>query len=93
MGTVLVALWLLAAASGPEAFATAQWLAGSILGQLILFGYSWALLHHMIGGLRHFVWDVGAGYSLTARMALAKYGLFASLALTVLIWAIALALR
>ena len=55
VGTVLLAIWLLAAATSPEAFATVQALWGSILGRLVLLGYTWALVHHALGGLRHFI--------------------------------------
>jgi succinate dehydrogenase / fumarate reductase, cytochrome b subunit len=89
-GTILIALWLMAAASGPLAFGWAQTFAGSWLGLLVLFGYTWALLHHMLGGLRHFVWDLGKGYGLAARMNLAKFGLIGSAVLTVLLWLIVL---
>jgi succinate dehydrogenase / fumarate reductase cytochrome b subunit len=91
LGTVLVAAWLIAAASGPSAFETAQAIAGSILGRLVLFGYSFVLLHHMVGGLRHFVWDLGYGYDPVSRMSLAKYSVFVSGGLTILLWIIALA--
>jgi succinate dehydrogenase / fumarate reductase cytochrome b subunit len=90
-GTVLIAAWLIAAASGPAAYETAQAIAGSILGRLVLFGYSFALLHHMVGGLRHFVWDTGRGYDPETRMALAKYSVFVSGGLTILLWIIVLA--
>lgn len=93
VGTVLIAAWLVAAASGPAAFETAQWLAGSILGRLVLFGYSFALLHHMVGGLRHFVWDMGHGYDPQTRMNLAKYSVFVSGGLTLLVWIIVLVAR
>lgn len=92
-GTVLIAAWLVAAASGPTAFETAQWIAGSILGRLVLFLYSFALLHHMVGGLRHFVWDMGKGYELQTRMNLAKYSVFVSGGLTLLVWIVAYAVR
>ena len=92
-GTVLIAAWLVAAASGPAAFETAQWIAGSILGRLVLFGYSFALLHHMVGGLRHFVWDLGYGYEPQTRMNLAKYSVFVSGGLTLLVWIVVLATR
>jgi succinate dehydrogenase / fumarate reductase cytochrome b subunit len=92
-GTVLIAAWLVAAASGPAAFEAAQACAGSFLGRLIMFGYSFALLHHMVGGLRHFVWDMGRGYDPETRMSLAKYSIFVSAGLTVLVWAIALSVR
>ncbi len=93
VGTLLIALWLVAAASGPAAYDTAQWIAGSILGRLVLFGYSFALLHHMVGGLRHFVWDMGHGYDPQTRMNLARYSVFVSGGLTILVWIVALALR
>lgn len=93
LGTVLIAAWLVAAASGPTAFDAAQAIAGSLLGRLVLFLYSFSLIHHMLGGLRHFVWDMGKGYELQTRMNLAKFTLIGSVSLTVLIWIVALALR
>jgi succinate dehydrogenase / fumarate reductase cytochrome b subunit len=93
LGTVLIAAWLVAAASGPAAFGTAQAIAGSFIGRLILFLYSFSLIHHMLGGLRHFIWDMGKGYELQTRMSLAKFTLFGSAGLTVLIWIVALILR
>lgn len=92
-GTVLIAAWLVAAAAGPAAFETAQWIAGSILGRLVLFLYSFALLHHMVGGLRHFVWDMGYGYEPHTRMSMAKYSVFVSGGLTLLVWIVAYAVR
>ncbi|PTM40784.1 succinate dehydrogenase, cytochrome b556 subunit [Bosea sp. 124] len=92
-GTVLVAAWLVAAASGPAAFDTAQAIAGSFLGRLVLFLYSFALLHHMVGGLRHFVWDMGHGYEPETRMNMAKYSVFVSGGLTLLVWIVAYAVR
>ncbi|CAN5272722.1 succinate dehydrogenase, cytochrome b556 subunit [soil metagenome] len=92
-GTVLIAAWLVAAASGPAAFETAQWIAGSLLGRLVLFLYSFALLHHMVGGLRHFVWDMGHGYEPQTRMNMAKYSVLVSGGLTLLVWIVAYAVR
>lgn len=92
-GTVLIAAWLVAAASGPAAYATAQAIAGSFLGRIVLFLYSFALLHHMAGGVRHLIWDTGRGFDLQSRMALAKYSVFVSGGLTLLVWIIAYAVR
>ncbi len=93
LGTVLIAAWLVAAASGPVAFDTAQAIAGSFIGRLALFLYSFSLIHHMVGGLRHFVWDLGHGYDPQTRMNMAKFSLAVSAPLTVLIWIVALVLR
>ncbi len=92
-GTVLIAAWLVAAASGPAAFDTAQAIAGSWFGLLVLFGYSFVLLHHMAGGVRHFIWDMGKGYDPQTRMNLAKYSVVVSGGLTLLVWIVALAVR
>jgi succinate dehydrogenase / fumarate reductase, cytochrome b subunit len=76
-----------------QAFAIANGFLGSWLGILILFGYTWALLHHMLGGLRHLVWDFGVGLGKDARNALAWGTAIGSGTLTVLIWAVGLAVR
>ena len=92
-GTFLVAVWLVALASGEKAYDKVAWFFGSWLGLLILFGYTWILLHHMLGGLRHFVWDTGYGYEKDKRMWFARATLIGSAALTVVVWLLALILR
>lgn len=92
-GTILMVYWLLAAASGPEAYNTAMDLFGSFLGRLVLFGFTWALLHHMLGGMRHFIWDTGRGFGERERNWLARATLAGSLALTVILWLVGYAVR
>ena len=92
-GTLLLAWWLIAAAAGPAYFDVANAVFGSWIGRLVLFGYSWALIHHLLGGLRHFVWDFGVGLDRTTRMNLSRFTLIGSVALTLVIWAAALTLR
>lgn len=90
-GTVLLAAWLIAAAMGEDAFDCVNWLFGSWLGLLVLFGYTWSLVHHLLGGIRHFVWDFGHGLEkhFTTKVAIALP--IASVCLTVLLWIIGLA--
>lgn len=85
-GTFLLVIWLIAAASSPEAFDKVNGLYGSWLGLLVLVGFSWALIHHAIGGVRHFVWDTGAGFGPQSRELLAKLTIGGSVVLTVLLW-------
>lgn len=92
-GTILVAAWLIAAASGEEYFNQVNWFFGSLVGQIILFGYTWALIHHLLGGLRHIMWDLGYGFEKEFSTMLAKANLVASIALTVLVWAVVLLVR
>ncbi len=85
-GTFLVAWWLIAAASGPAYFDFVNGFFGSWFGLLILFGYTWALIHHMLGGLRHFAWDMGKLFDKDVSTMLAKASFIASASLTVILW-------
>ena len=91
-GTLLLAAWLIAAATNAEAFATIQWFWGSILGRIILLGYTWAIVHHALGGLRHFVWDMGAGFG-PERMTMARLTLVGSLMITLALWILGYSVR
>ncbi len=61
LGTVFLACWLLAVASGPEAYAEARGFATSWVGQLGLLAWSGALFYHLCNGIRHLFWDAGRG--------------------------------
>ncbi len=87
-GTLLLAWWLLAAASGPNAYAKFEWFSGSLIGQFLLLGYTWALIHHMLGGIRHLIWDTGRGFGPQEREWLAAATIIGSLTLTVIVAAI-----
>jgi succinate dehydrogenase / fumarate reductase cytochrome b subunit len=87
-GTALLVIWLGAAALGEPSFGVVNLVYGSWFGQLVLFGYTWALFHHMLGGLRHFVWDFLVGLEPGQREALAWANLIASVVLTLLAWTV-----
>lgn len=89
VGTLALVYWLMAAAAGPEAFATAQAVFGSILGKLVLFGFTWALVHHTLGGVRHLVWDTGHGLDLPTVRLSGSLLIALSGAVTLLIWVFA----
>jgi succinate dehydrogenase / fumarate reductase cytochrome b subunit len=85
-GTLLLAWWLIAAASGPGAYSNVQAFTHSLIGRLIVFGYTWALLHHLLSGIRHFFWDLGYGFKANEREALTWGALIGGISLTVLLW-------
>ena len=87
-GVLLIAWWLIAAASGPNAYSYYEWFMGSLIGRLVLFGYTWALLHHMLGGIRHLIWDLGLGFEPAEREFLALATIVGSISLTVVVWVI-----
>jgi succinate dehydrogenase / fumarate reductase, cytochrome b subunit len=85
-GSLLLAWWLIAAATGPDYYNyVVSWFA-TWPAKIILLGYTWALMHHMLGGLRHFIWDTGYGYDLKTIDLLSWGSLAGSLILTALIW-------
>ena len=86
IGTLLLAWYLLAAAGGSHSFQTASAFFGSFFGQLVLFGYTFALMLHAVGGVRHAIWDAGKGFEPEERKKLAWGSLIAAGALTTLIW-------
>ena len=86
LGTVLMVAWLIAVASGPSAYANVQWLLGTLIGRLVLLGYSWALIHHALGGIRHLIWDTLHGLEPSDREWLARATLVGSLGLTAVLW-------
>ena len=87
-GTLLVAWWLIAAASSPNAYAGIGSFMSSFLGRLILLGYTWALVHHMLGGIRHLIWDTGRGFGPFERETLSLLTAVGSIGLTALLWVV-----
>ena len=92
-GTLLVAWWLIAAAQNPNAYAGVGSFMSSFFARVILFGYTWALMHHMLGGLRHLIWDTGAGLEKHTASKIAWATLAGSIVLTLLIWVAGYAAR
>jgi succinate dehydrogenase / fumarate reductase cytochrome b subunit len=92
-GTLLLAAWLIATAMGEVEFNYVHVLFAHPVGQLVLFGYTWALAHHMLGGIRHLIWDTGRGLQIWQVNALSWLTILGSISLTVAIWAVGLVLR
>ncbi len=62
--SVFFTYWLTSATYGGDAFARAQGLFGSWLGQLVLIGLTFSLYFHLANGIRHLAWDSGHGFAL-----------------------------
>lgn len=89
-GTILLAGWLVAAASGPEAFQTVSGYLATWPGLVVLAGYTWVLIHHALGGIRHFIWDFGLGYEHETIDLLSWGTIVLSVLLTAAVWFFAL---
>jgi succinate dehydrogenase / fumarate reductase, cytochrome b subunit len=62
VGLLLLAAWLVAAASGASAYAAVAPFFGSAPVRLLLAGWLVAFWYHLFAGLRHLVWDAGYGF-------------------------------
>jgi succinate dehydrogenase / fumarate reductase cytochrome b subunit len=83
-GTALIVWWLVAAAIGDTALAIVNFVAGSWVGQIVLFLMVWALYQHMLQGIRHFVWDMGKGFSVEGRYLFSWITMIAGIVLTLI---------
>jgi succinate dehydrogenase / fumarate reductase cytochrome b subunit len=87
-GTLLIVLWLGAAALGDGPLGVVNAIFGFWLVQVVLFLATWALFHHMLGGLRHFVWDSGNFLDPSGRELMVRLNLGLSIVLTLGAWAL-----
>ena len=88
-GTLLLAWFLIAASIGGGTYEVAAYSFNSVPGKVILFVFTWALFHHLLGGIRHIIWDTGHGFEHNQRELLAKATLIGGAALTVTVWGVA----
>ena len=93
VGAIALIWWLVAAATGAEAYATFTDLADDWYGVAIGVGLSWSLFQHTLSGIRHFVMDMGAGYELSTNKFWASMTLVGSAVLTALMWIYILGVR
>ena len=87
VGAVLVLVWLMALALGPEAYATFTVWMGSPPGLLVWFGLTVALCLHLTGGIRHLIWDAAVGLSPRSADALSWVSMIGGLLIAVAFWA------
>lgn len=87
-GTLLLAWWLMALASGPDAYEQFQFYMSSIVGKAVLMAFTLALMLHLCNGVRHLFWDMGIGFDIetTARTNILVF--LGTAVLTVLSWVI-----
>jgi succinate dehydrogenase / fumarate reductase, cytochrome b subunit len=93
VGVLLLAWFLIAASADASSFAVFSGFISSFVGRVALFLVTWALFHHLVGGLRHVLWDAGYGLDAPLRDQMAWATAIGGFALTVLVWIIGAAVR
>jgi succinate dehydrogenase / fumarate reductase cytochrome b subunit len=86
IGSLLVSWWLWSIMSGPDSYATAHAVVNSIVGKLLLFGWTLCMFYHLSNGIRHLLWDTGHGLEISQAYLAGKVVIGCALALTVLAW-------
>jgi len=86
LGLVMLVWWLEAAALGVAPFDDVQAFAGSFLGRLLLFGWSFSLFYHLSNGIRHLFWDAGLCYELATVHRTGWAVVIAAVVLTLIAW-------
>jgi succinate dehydrogenase cytochrome b subunit len=86
VGLGILAWWLFALSSGPEAYSEFAKLATSPLGLFVLVGLTWAFFQHLLSGIRHLVMDSGAAFELRVNKMFAILTIIGSVVLTAALW-------
>jgi succinate dehydrogenase / fumarate reductase cytochrome b subunit len=86
VGALLLVCWLMSVATGPEAYGNIQAFLASIVGKILLIGWTWSLFYHLANGIRHLVWDAGKGYSLPVAQASGYAVFIVSVIATAAVW-------
>lgn len=86
LGVILLALFFAGLALGPDAFGLVSWINNSFIGRIIVFLFSWAMFHHLLGGVRHALWDRTLYMDREGRELVTRATLGGGLLLTVLLW-------
>lgn len=89
VGSVLLVCWLVTLAVDVWSYAAFAEHVAAWYGQVLLLGWSWALLYHLCNGIRHLAWDLGYGFSIPAVYRSGYIVAAASLLLTAAAWGVA----
>jgi len=87
-GTLLIVLWLGAVALGEGPLGVVNAIYGFWLVQVVFFFATWALFQHMLGGVRHFIWDSVNMLDPAGRELIVRLQLAGSIVLTLIVWAV-----
>ncbi|MGA8259377.1 MAG: succinate dehydrogenase, cytochrome b556 subunit [Arenicellales bacterium] len=92
-GVPFLLYWIWSLTAGADAYANAQWFFGSIIGRLLLLGFSFSLFYHLCNGVRHLFWDIGKGLEIRHVYRSGWIVVVAAVALTLVAWLAAYAVR
>jgi succinate dehydrogenase / fumarate reductase cytochrome b subunit len=86
VGLLLFVYWLVAAAKGPDAYASAQAVFEHPVTRILLVGFSFAFFYHLLNGVRHLVWDAGRGFEKSTARTSGMFVFWGAVVLTAILW-------
>jgi len=86
LGLIALSYWFVSLAGGRESYAAAMSVFSSLPGFLILIGWTFAFLYHLLNGVRHLFWDVGVGFERAQRTLSGWFAVLGAAALTLCVW-------
>ncbi len=86
VGLIVLCAWLMSAAAGAEDYERVVSLLSTMIGKLMLIGFSFAFFFHLANGVRHLVWDVGYGFEKYQANASAWFVLLLAGGMTAAFW-------
>jgi succinate dehydrogenase / fumarate reductase cytochrome b subunit len=86
LGLVVLALWLIHAAAGPEQYQYFRQAMSTPVGTVLLIGWTFAFLLHLANGVRHLVWDAGLGFEIPQANRSAWAAIAFAVVATALLW-------
>ncbi len=86
VGLIAFVAWLQAIASGADAYETMAGWMNTLIGRLLLFGWTLSFFFHLANGVRHLFWDVGLGFELRQANASAWFVVVATIVTTAVYW-------
>ena len=85
-GAIALVWWLAAAAGSPEYYESFAGIAGSIIGRLALFVWTFCLFYHLMNGIRHLMWDAGKWLELEQARKSGYHVVISAVVLTFVSW-------
>ena len=86
VGLIVFTVWLVALSTGAQSYGQVTGWLQTLVGRVLLIGFSFAFFYHLCNGVRHLFWDVGMGFEMRQANASAWFVVVATVVLTVVFW-------
>jgi succinate dehydrogenase / fumarate reductase cytochrome b subunit len=86
-GAILTVVWLGFLGAGRDAYTQFLTYAAHPLALIVWVGLTLCAFYHLLSGIRHLIWDTGAGLKPKSADALVNLSLWLTVLLTVAFWA------